>query len=454
MTSDLPSPNLPGLDQPYGILITGIGGTGVVTIGAILATAAHMEGKGASVYDMTGLAQKNGAVMSHLTVAPDPNALGAVTIGKGGADLLLGCDLVVSRSPDAMGTIAKGRTRAVINDYLVPTAAFQQNIDIAFPADAITADIENAVGVENAHFIDATGIATALFGDSITANFFTVGYAWQLGAIPLSEDAIEAAIRLNGLSIDTNLAAFRWGRLAAVDPERVKASAGCPEDAPAPLSLDEMIARRRAELVKYQNEAYADRYADLVAKVRAAEERTGTDSTDFTEAVARYYFKLLAYKDEYEVARLYTDGTFDAKLHKQFTGRYKLKLHLAPPLLSQRDPNTGRLIKREYGAWVLPMLKLVARFKGLRGTWLDPFGHTEERHVERKLIADYEALIGDLSTRLSRQNHALAVDLASIPEHIRGYGHVKAKSVAEAAKRRDALLAMLKERAALTEAAE
>ena len=454
MTSDLPPPNLPSLDRPYGILITGIGGTGVVTIGAILATAAHMEGKGASVYDMTGLAQKNGAVMSHLTVAPGPEGLGAVTIGKGGADLLLGCDLVVSRSADAMDTIARGRTRAVINDHLVPTAAFQQNIDIAFPVEAITADIESAIGTENAHFIDATGLATTLFGDSITANFFTVGYAWQLGAIPISEAAIEAAIRLNGLSVDTNLAAFRWGRLAVVDPDKIQAATGRKTEAPKPLALDEMIARRRAALVKYQNETYAERYAKLVAAARAAEEKTGTGSTDFTEAVARYFHKLMAYKDEYEVARLYTDGAFDAKLHEQFSGRYKVALHLAPPLISPRDPNTGRLIKREYGAWVLPVLKLVAGLKGLRGTWFDPFGHTEERHMERKLIADYETLIGDLCAHLSRHNRALAVDLASIPEHIRGYGHVKAKSVAEAARRRNTLLAMQKERAALTEAAE
>ncbi len=455
MTStDLPAPDLPALTQPYGILITGIGGTGVVTVGAILATAAHMEGKGASVYDMTGLAQKNGAVMSHLTLAPDAGRIGAVTIGRGGADLLLGCDLVVSRSSDAMGTIAKGRTRAVINDHLVPTAAFQQNVDIAFPAKAITAAIETAVGPDQSHFIDATGLASALLGDSITANFFTVGYAWQLGAIPLSEAAIEAAIRLNGLGVESNLAAFRWGRLAAVDPEKVKAAAGLSGKAPEPLTLDEMIARRRAELVKYQNDAYAERYAALVAKAREAEEKAAAGSSEFTEAVARYFYKLMAYKDEYEVARLYTDGAFDAKLRRQFGGRYRIRLHLAPPLLSPRDPKTGLPIKREYGSWILPALKLIARFKGLRGTWLDPFGHSEERRTERQLIGDYEAMIGDLCPRLDRQNRTLAIDLASYPEHIRGYGHVKAKNLAEASRKRDAILAMLKQRAALTAAAE
>jgi len=451
--SDLPAPETTALDRPYGILITGIGGTGVVTVGAILATAAHAEGKGASVYDMTGLAQKNGAVMSHLTVAPDREQLGAVTIGKGAADLLLGCDLVVSRSPDAMGTVAKGRTRAVINDYLVPTAAFQQNIDLAFPVDSITDDITRAVGEDKAHFIDATGLASALFGDSITANFFTVGYAYQLGAIPISAAAIEAAIRLNGLAVETNIAAFRWGRMGAVDPEKVKAAAGRKTRETEPPTLDEMVDMRRAELVKYQNEAYAARYTRLVEAALRAEEHVGEDKTEFTEAVARYFYKLMAYKDEYEVARLYTDGAFEARLARQFTGPYKMRFHLAPPLLSQRDPGTGHLIKREYGAWIRPMLKLLAQFKGLRGTWLDPFGHTSERRTERALITEYETLIEDLAKRLSRHNHALTVEIASIPEHIRGYGHVKARSIAEAAKRRDALLAMLRERAALTEAA-
>ena len=450
---EMPEPAQPDLADAYGILITGIGGTGVVTIGAVLATAAHMEGKGASVYDMTGLAQKNGAVMSHLTVAPNRDGLGAVTIGQSAADLILGCDLVVSRSPDAMATIAKGRTSAVVNSHLVPTATFQQNIDLAFPVEAMTADIAKAVGEDQAHFVDATGLATALFADSITANFFTVGYAYQLGRVPISAAAIEAAIRLNGLSVERNIAAFRWGRVAAVDLDKVVSAAGIkPAEIEEP-SLDDLIAHRRADLVRYQNEAYAERYTGLVELARKAEEATGTASTDFAEAVARNLYKLMAYKDEYEVARLYTDGTFEAKLRKQFAGRYKLRFHLAPPLLTSRDPVTGRAVKREYGAWMMTALRLLARFKGLRGTWADPFGRTEERRTERALIAEYESLIEGLAATLTKGSHSLAVELASVPAMIRGYGHVKARSVAEARKRQDMLLAMLRERAALTEAA-
>jgi indolepyruvate ferredoxin oxidoreductase len=450
-SGDLPEPALPGLAGPYGILITGIGGAGVVTVGAVLATAAHMEGKAASVYDMTGLAQKNGAVMSHLTLAPTPHGLDAATIGKGLADLLLGCDLVVSRSREAMATIGKGRTHGVVNSYMLPTAAFQQNIDLAFPADALVADITQAVGEDRAYFADATGLATAMFGDSITANFFMVGFAYQLGRVPVSAYAIEAAITLNGLSVATNIAAFRWGRMAAVDPTRVEKAAGLKTEEAAPQSLEELTSRRHGDLVTYQNAAYADRYARLVTVARNAE--GGLGSTEFSEAVARYFYKLMAYKDEYEVARLHTDGAFNAKLRQQFTGRYKLRFHLAPPLLAPRDPATGRLIKREYGAWILPLLKLLARLKALRGTWFDPFGHTEERRTERTLIDEYEALITDLSASLTPGNHALVVELAALPERIRGYGHVKAKSVAEVKKRRDTLLAMLRERAALTEAA-
>ncbi len=450
---EMPEPALPDLADAYGILITGIGGTGVVTVGAVLATAAHMEGKGASVYDMTGLAQKNGAVMSHLTVAPDRAGLGSVTIGQRAADLILGCDLVVSRSPDAMATIAKGRTSAVVNSHLVPTAAFQQNIDLAFPADAMTADIAKAIGEDRAHFVDATDIATAVFADSITANFFTVGYAYQLGRLPVTVAAIEAAIRLNGLSVDRNIAAFRWGRVAAVDLDKVVGVAGIKPAEVEERSLDDLIAHRRADLVRYQNEAYAERYATLVDLARKAEEASGAGSTDFTEAVARHLYKLMAYKDEYEVARLYTDGAFEAKLRKQFAGRYKLRFHLAPPLLASRDPVTGRAVKREYGAWMMPALRLLARFKGLRGTWADPFGHTEERRTERALIADYETLIEGLAATLTKRSHALAVELASVPAMIRGYGHVKARSIAEARKRQETLLAMLRERTALTEAA-
>ncbi|WP_282606647.1 indolepyruvate ferredoxin oxidoreductase family protein [Pelagibius sp. Alg239-R121] len=440
---DLPEPTLPSLDEPYSIVITGVGGTGVVTIGALIGMAAHIEGKGCSVLDMAGLAQKGGAVVSHVRVSAQPEDIHAVRVSAGGAKLLLGCDLVVAAGFDALSKIEKDRGRAVINSHEAVTGDFTRNPDLLFPSQKLQERIETETGVGNTDFLDATQIATAILGDSIATNLFMLGYAWQKGLVPLSLDAIDQAIVLNGVAVEANTRAFRWGRRAANDLAAVQAFAAPPQE-PAShhfsKDLDEVIARRSAVLTDYQDTNYAKRYQSLVERVRKAETAMLPNSSALSEAVARYYFKLLAIKDEYEVARLYSSAEFAEKLRQQFEGDFKLSVHLAPPLLAKRDPETGHLKKREFGAWILSAFKLLARFKGLRGGKLDIFGYSEERKMERQLIADYERLIEELIAGLSHDTHALAVDLASVPEHIRGFGHIKEKHIAEAKERETALL--------------
>lgn len=440
---ELPDPVLPGLEDPYSIVITGVGGTGVVTIGALIGMAAHIEGKGCSVLDMAGLAQKGGAVVSHVRISGKPEDIHAVRISAGGAKLLLGCDLVVAAGFDALSKIEQGRGHAVVNSHEAVTGEFTRNPDLVFPAKSLKERIEGEVGPGHADFLDATQMATAILGDSIATNLFMLGYAWQKGLVPLSLDAIDQAIVLNGVAIEANTRAFRWGRRAAHDLSAVKAFAAPPKE---PVShhvsqtLDEVIARRMAFLTDYQDAAYARRYESLVEKVRQAETAKLPGSTALTEAVARYYFKLLAIKDEYEVARLYSTDEFTEKLHQQFEGDFKLSLHLAPPIMAARDPESGHLKKREFGPWILPALKLLAKFKGLRGGRFDIFGHTDERKMERQLIADYEQVADELIAGLSHDTHATAIELASVPEHIRGYGHVKERHIAEAKTRETALL--------------
>ena len=424
----LPEPQVPALDAPFGIVVTGVGGTGVVTIGALLGMAAHIEGRGCSVLDMAGLAQKGGAVVSHVRLAPTPQDIHAVRISAGAARLVLGCDLVVASGYEALAKMAAGRTRAVINNHQVMTGDFTRNPDLAFPGAEMERLIAEATGPGGADFLDATRIATALLGDSIATNLFMLGYAWQKGLVPLSAEAFEKAIELNGVAVEANKAAFLWGRRAAHDLAAVE-KAVAPQQEPhshhLSQSLDEMIARRADFLTAYQNAAYAGRYKALVEKARAAEADKTPGFTGLAEAVARYYFKLLAVKDEYEVARLYSGPEFRRGLREQFAGDYKLSFHLAPPLFAQRDPDTGHLQKQEFGAWLLPVLKGLAKLKGLRGTPFDIFGYSAERRMERKLIADYEALLDEVLAGLTPDTHALAVELASVPEKIRGFGHVK-----------------------------
>ncbi len=441
---EIPLPKIPKSVNPRGILVTGIGGTGVITIGQLLGVAAHIEGKGVSVLDMTGLAQKNGAVMSHVRIADRPEEIYASRVAAGEADAVIGCDVVVAASPDAIRTMKAGATKAVINGYEQMTAAFIQNRDLKFPNAALQAAIGDAVGPEGMHVVDATRIATALMGDAIAGNMFMLGFAFQKGLIPLQLASIEKAIELNAVSVRMNKEAFAWGRRAAHDLEAV-AKIAFPAE-PVPLarppakSLADVIALRVKDLTAYQNRKYAERYERLVGEVRRVEGEKGKGKTGLAEAVARNLYKLMAYKDEYEVARLFTDGTFQRQLREQFQGDYAMKFHLAPPLLAPRDPVTGHLRKMTFGPWMMPAFRLLAKMKVLRGTALDVFGRTAERKMERKLVDEYEATVKTLLNSLSPDNHALAVEIASVPDAIRGFGHIKKKSVEDAKSKEATLL--------------
>jgi len=438
----LPEPPRAPTAVPYGILVTGIGGTGVVTIGALIGMAAHLEGKGCSVLDMTGLAQKNGAVVSHVRVADTPEQLHATRIAAGEAKLVLGCDILTGVGYDALAKMQKGVTKALVNSALVMPAGFTRDPDLAFPVGSMEREIEDAVAPGDAEFLDATKLATGLMGDSIATNLFMVGFAYQRGLLPVGETAIVRAIELNGTAVDANKQSFRWGRLAAVDPARVAAAAipmATPETQRLSESLDEMITRRAKFLTDYQDAAYARRYTDLVAKVRAAETAKIAGTTALTEAVARYYFKLLAIKDEFEVARLYAETDFAARVAAQFEGDYKLTFHLAPPVFNKPDPLTGEAKKSIYGPWMLSAFRVLAKLRRFRGGPLDVFSKTVERRMERALIGEYETLVAELLGALATHNHSLAVELAQVPEHIRGYGHVKDRHV-EAAKKKEAEL--------------
>jgi indolepyruvate ferredoxin oxidoreductase len=328
----------------------------------------------------------------------------------------------------------------VVNTHEMMTGEFTRNADFSLPAAALRQAIERTAG-QRAHFVPATRLASALLGDAIATNLFMVGFAYQEGLLPVSAAAIERAIEINRVAVGMNQSAFRWGRRAALDLAAVEAAAKPTAVSETRLSqtLDELIERRVAHLTDYQDAAYAARYQKLVERVRAADAALGGSA--LSEAIARYYAKLLAYKDEYEVARLYTDGAFMAEIDRRFAGTPKLALHLAPPLLAQRDLATGHLKKRAYGPWIFTALKYLARMRSLRGRWLDPFGHSAERRAERRLIADYERTVEELLARLSAENYGLAVEIAQIPEQIRGYGHVKQRHLAVAKRREAELLA-------------
>jgi len=444
----LPEPSRASTADPYGILVTGIGGTGVVTIGALIGMAAHLEGKGCSVLDMTGLAQKNGAVVSHVRVADRPEQIHATRIAAGEAKLVLGCDILTGVGYDALAKMQKGVTKALVNSALVMPAGFTRDPDLAFPVGSMEREIEDAVAPGDAEFLDATKLATGLMGDSIATNLFMVGFAYQRGLLPVGEAAILRAIELNGTAIEANKQSFRWGRLAAVDPARVAAAAipmAKPETQRLSESLDEMVARRAKFLTDYQDAAYARRYTDLVAKVRTTEASKVGGKTALAEAVARYYFKLLAIKDEFEVARLYAETDFVARVAAQFEGDYKLKFHLAPPVVNKPDANTGEAKKSVYGPWMMSAFRVLAKLRRFRGTALDPFSKTAERRMERALIGEYEALVAELLGALAPHNHPLAVKLAEVPEHIRGYGHVKDRHLVAAKKKEAELLAAFRD---------
>lgn len=422
----LPEPTPLSLSQPYNILITGVGGTGVVTIGALLGMAAHLEGKGCSVMDMTGLAQKGGAVFTHVRLAEKPEQIHAVRITAGNANLLLGCDMVVAASFDALAKVMPGHTQAIINEHEVPTGDFLHNPDMQFPSSKLKQVISEATGERAADFIDAQSLARSLMGDSIATNIFLLGYAYQKGAIPLSGAALLRAIELNGAAAKENKQAFLWGRRAAHDLSSVTQAADKNQRKEnIPTTLEDIIAHRRMHLTGYQSPALADRYEAFVRKVQKAEKALVPGRDLLARAVAKYYAKLLAYKDEYEVARLYSDGEFRRALKESFEGDFQLHFHLAPPLGARRDPVTGHLKKTEFGAKTLWLFHILAKMKFLRGTIFDLFGYTAERKEERRLIYSYEQGIEKILKVLKPSNYDIAVALASIPEHIRGYGHIK-----------------------------
>jgi indolepyruvate ferredoxin oxidoreductase len=437
----LPMPVLPGTAQPYGILITGIGGTGVVTVGQILAMAAHVEGKGAVVLDMSGLAQKGGPVMSHVRLADHQADLHSTRVGTGSADLVIGCDLIVTASRDALSRMGEGRTYAAINSTGSSTAAFVKNPDWQFPDASSRGEIVKACGADHTDFVDAGQIATALMGDSIATNMFMLGYAFQKGHVPLTEASILKAIELNGVSVNFNKSAFAWGRTAAHDLASVvrMTTPARVIEFKRSQSLDDIVSRRVELLTAYQDARYAFEYKSFVEQVRAEEAKLGK-GTRLSEAVARYCYKLMAYKDEYEVARLYTDGAFQQKIAGMFEGDIKLKFHLAPPLLAKHDAK-GQLVKQEFGPWMMKAFGVLAKCKGLRGTALDIFGYTAERKMERALIGEYRQTVSALLPKLTADNLAQAVAIASIPEDIRGYGHVKERHLKAAKQKQAALVA-------------
>jgi indolepyruvate ferredoxin oxidoreductase len=444
-TVPLPEPTLPAIGQTYDIIVTGVGGTGIVTIGGILGMAAHLEGKGVGVLDMAGLAQKGGAVYSHMRIAERPEDIHAIRIAAGGADLVLGGDMVVAGNKKVLAAVKHGKTEMVINLAEFLPGDFTRNADFSLPTERLKRAILADAGREKTHFIDATRAATALFGASVGANIFLVGYAYQLGAIPLAAASIERAIELNGEAVDMNKAAFAWGRRAVVEPAVVEALVKPAPEAISDArtlsqSFDEVVSRRVAFLTAYQNAAYAAHYRRLVEKAQAAEAARTPGKTGLADAVARYLFKLMAYKDEYEVARLYSDGAFLKQVNSELGGEHlRFHVHLAPPLLARRDKATGEPRKMTFGPWIFPLFALLAKVKVLRGTAFDPFGYSVERKTERALVRDYEALLDEVLAKLDAGNHHIAVGLAAIPEKIRGFGHVKLRHL-KAAKADEAVL--------------
>ena len=440
----LPEPELPSLaeERSYGILIGGVGGTGVVTVGALLGMAAHLDGKGVSIVDQLGFAQKGGPVSTQVRIAAQPNGINSPRLNAGNADLLLGCDQLVISGDEALTAVQRGRTRAVVNSHQIPTGDFVRDPDMRYPADALRKRLLEALGERSIDFVDATAIATALLGDSIASNLFLVGFAWQKGLIPLSRDALYRAIELNAVRVEWNQEAFEWGRRAARNPSAVQelANGSGPQERAAPASTQEWIDHFAEELERYQNRAYAQRYRGIIDQLREAAQAVASDANGLELAAARNLYKLMAYKDEYEVARLFASPEFEAKLQTQFEGPYRLQFNLSPPIFAPKDGATGLPRKIALGGWMLPVFKLLARFRFLRGTPMDPFGRTGDRRLERQLVRDYETDLQEIAAGLNGDNQGLALDLLSLPDSVRGYGHVKLRSVAAYQERRLALL--------------
>ncbi len=429
---DLAEPDQPLLDRPYGIVIAGVGGTGIVTIGALIGMAAHIDGRGCSILDQLGLAQKGGAVVSHLKIALRPEEINATRIASGGADLVLGGDLLVTGSPATVETMAVNRTQVVVNSQPTMPGDFTRLPDLVFPGTELEQRIKLSVGDNNTEFFNATRLATALLGDSIASNLLLLGFIFQKGLLPISSASIIAAIKLNGVAVEMNLQAFSWGRRAANDMASVITAAFGQQaeiQVPVKVSLETIIAKRATYLAAYQDQAYAETYKQFVQNVQTIERQQCKGLTGLAQAVAKNYFKLLAYKDVYEVARLYTEPEFQQALDPQFEGDFTLEFHLSPPLLASFSRSIGRPNKRRYGAWMMKVFKFLAPYKRLRGTWRDPFGYTHERRMERKLIVEYQDLVKQVLESLNSENHKAAIALISTPEKIRGYGPIKMDNV-------------------------
>ncbi|HLO92965.1 MAG TPA: DUF6537 domain-containing protein, partial [Burkholderiaceae bacterium] len=440
----LPEPTIPNASEAWGIVVAGVGGTGVITIGQLLGMAAHLEGKGVITQDAAGLAQKGGATWSHIQIANRAEDIHCTKVGTAEAQLVIACDSIVAANKTTLAVMREGRTFVALNTHGSPTATLVNNADWSFPGAACEAAVAKAVGADHFRAFDAEEVAVKLLGDSLYTNPLMLGYAWQQGRIPLSHAALMRAIELNGVQIDNNKAAFEWGRRCAHELAAVQSlfsSNGAAQQVINIVkrdSLDEMITKRVAFLTDYQNAAYAAQYQAFVEKVRAAEKPL--NSTRLSEAVARYLFKLMAYKDEYEVARLHSDRKFVEKIAAQFEGDYKIVHHLAPPLLAKKNEK-GELVKQQMGGWIRPAFGVLAKLKGLRGTALDVFGYTAERRMERQLIQDYRTSIEHILAKgLTAERLALATDIARIPEEIRGYGHVKERHVHAARARWDGLM--------------
>ena len=440
----LPTPEILDVDSAYNIIVTGIGGTGVTTIGALLGIAAHMEGKFCRNLDATGLAQKGGEVLSHVRISPIRDDLRTGHIITGGADLLLACDMVSAVGKTAYETLNNKRTKAIINTNNMPVSDFVTNNNLDFHDTQVHESLMSAIHPEEHYFVPATSYIMALLGDEISTNIFMMGFAWQKGLIPLSCEAIERAIKLNNVAVDMNLQAFAYGRLGAHDPDKLAELVTIirGEDSSSPLSndLDKMIEKRAAYLTDYQDAAYARRYRQLVEEISASECKIGYGENALGKIVAQSYHKVLAYKDEYEVARLYSNGAFIKDVKAQFSGDYKLKFNMSPPIFGGTDPATGRPKKRELGGWMLPVLSVLARLKFLRGGVFDIFAYHPDRRAERALITQYESDIEYVLANLSQENYDICKELLSLPLMCKGYGCVKAANIKKSNARRDELL--------------
>ena len=436
----LPEPVLPALTQAYGLVVAGVGGTGVITIGQLLGMAGHIDGKGIITQDAAGLAQKGGATWSHVLIANHQDEIRTTRVSMAAADVIIGCDPIVTASKETALRMRHGRTRVALNSHGTPTAAFVKNGNWENPAEQCLAEIAQAVGIEGVCAFDADAMANQLMGDTIYVNPMILGYAWQKGWIPLTRESIVRAMELNGVQVQNNQTAFEWGRHAAHDAaavQRVLAPSQVIEFKKRE-TLDTLIERRVAYLTDYQNAAYAQSYLRFVGQVQQAESPLG--KTVLTETVARYLFKLMAYKDEYEVARLHTDSAFLSRVTGMFEGDFKLNYHLAPPLTSEKNEK-GELVKQKFGPVMLTGFKVLRHLKFLRGTALDVFGRTEERRTERALIGEYQSSLLVILNQLNADNHRLAVDVARIPEHIKGFGHVKERNLKAARTQWNALMA-------------